>query len=158
MNADRQICLHATTVSLNGEAILIRGASGSGKSSLALQLLESCGTGLQQTVQMAALVADDQTVLKERAGRLFATAPENLAGLLEVRGVGILRLHRVQDVILRLVVDLKPVDLIARLPEPHHMQTQILGVTLPCVAIDANLPSAASRVRVALAHLAQQNP
>jgi HPr kinase/phosphorylase len=76
------IRLHASCVAINGRALLIRGASGSGKSALALELI-ALG---------AALVADDQVDLTAEDGRLIAAPPEALAGLIEARGLGLLRL------------------------------------------------------------------
>jgi HPr kinase/phosphorylase len=147
----KQFPVHGTTVSLNGTAVLIRGASGSGKSDLALQLLETSGNGLAQTRITTTLVADDQTVLLRDDEKLYASAPATIKGLLEVRGQGILKLSSQDQIQLVLVVDLKPSDEIERLPDPENLRTEILGVSLPCVAIDATKPSAAARVRVAWA-------
>lgn len=146
-------CLHATTISLSGSGILIRGPSGSGKSSLALQLLESQGSGLGMASIAASLVADDQTELCKRNGKVYASPPLSIAGLLEVRGHGILRLPFERDVAVGLVVDLQPASAIARLPLPTELETELMGVKLPCIAIDPSFNSAASRVRVAWVHL-----
>jgi HPr kinase/phosphorylase len=141
--------VHATCICFDGKAVLIRGASGSGKSSLALQLLESVGTGLGAQALQAQLVADDQTVLVVREKVLFASPPQTLAGLLEVRGQNIKRLPYDEDVPVVLVVDLRPAQEIERLPEEAHLVTEILGVKVACVAIDTAHPSAAARLRVA---------
>jgi HPr kinase/phosphorylase len=147
------LLLHATSISLNGSAVLIRGASGAGKSSLALQLLETQGTGLGGDAIAVALIADDQTQLMVRQGHVFASPPPTLAGLLEVRGQGILKLPFATDVPLALVVDLKPAAAIERLPDRCDLTTEILGIAVPCVAIDPLQPSAAARLRVAWARL-----
>jgi HPr kinase/phosphorylase len=143
--------LHATCISLNGTAVLIRGPSGSGKSSLALQILESAGTGLAGETLEVDLVSDDQTELALEGGRLIASPPHSIAGLLEIRGQNILRLDFVKDVEVVLVVDLKAAERIERLPEASALVTDILGVKLACVAIDPSHPSAAARLRVAWA-------
>lgn len=113
---------HASCVALHGqdEGVLILGPSGSGKSSLALMMM---GFG-------ARLVSDDNTLVTLQAGRLYATAPPATAGLIEARGVGILRVPRAQPAILRLCVDLDRAET-ERLP-PERM-CDMLGVKLPLV-------------------------
>jgi len=71
--------LHASTVALDGRAVLISGPSGSGKSDLALRLLD----------RGFILVSDDQTIVRKDGGHLVAGAPPTIAGKLEVRGIGI---------------------------------------------------------------------
>jgi HPr kinase/phosphorylase len=141
--------IHATTVSLNGLGVLLRGEPGSGKSSLALQLMEQPGTGLADTVLAARIVADDQTVLTLQNGKLQATAPDALKGLLELRGLGLLPVTAQQDVAIVLVVDLKPAATIERLPDKAALYTDLMGVTLPRIDIDASHPSAAALLRTA---------
>lgn len=148
--------LHATTLSLNGTAVMIRGASGSGKSDLTLQLLETTGTGLTGQTITTLLVADDQTALRREGETILASSPETIAGLLEVRGHDVLEVEAVQNVPLVLVVDLRPAAQIERLPQPEDMFTQILGLPIPNILIDPSKPSAASRLRVAWARLALQ--
>ncbi len=148
--------LHATTISLNGTAVMIRGASGAGKSDLALQLLETKGTGLTGKTITTTLVADDQTVLHREGETILTSCPETIAGLLEVRGHDVLHVEAVQNVPLVLVVDLKPFAQIERLPQPEVMLTQILGLAIPNIMIDPAKPSAVSRLRAAWARLAMQ--
>jgi HPr kinase/phosphorylase len=143
-----RLCIHATSISLNGTGVVIRGPSGAGKSSLALQLLETVGTGLTNDSITAALIADDQTELLLRDGKLFASPPPTIKGRLEVRGVGIVNCPSVENIPVVLVVDVKPSETIERMPEPQQLLTSILGVELPCFAIDADHPSAASRLRL----------
>ena len=92
------IRVHGTTVALQGEGVLLRGPSGSGKSDLALRLIDAG----------ARLVADDQTELKRAADGLVARSPAAIAGRIEVRGVGILDVPTVASAPLRLVVAGKP--------------------------------------------------
>lgn len=111
---------HATTVAIDGRGVTIVGASGSGKSSLALRLI-ALG---------AVLVADDRTVVTLRNGRLIASAPKPIAGLIEARGVGLLHAPLAPATPLGLVVDLDA-PAAPRLPEPQ--QHVILGQILPCL-------------------------
>jgi HPr kinase/phosphorylase len=143
------LIVHATTVSLNGTGVLIRGGSGAGKSDLALQLLETAGNGLTNANIATVLVADDQTALTVEGDQLYAAAPSTIRGLLEVRGQGIVKVPSREHVKVVLVVDLKPAAEIERMPEEALMRTDILGVSLQQIEIDASKPSAASRVRVA---------
>lgn len=106
-NAD---ILHASTVAAGGRAIVILGASGSGKSSLALTLM----------AHGARLVADDRTVLTPRDGTLFASAPATIAGRIEARGLGILHADALSSAPVALAVDLDSTET-ARLPEPRSI-------------------------------------
>lgn len=110
--------LHASCVAFEGAGVLILGASGSGKSALALELM----------ARGAALVADDRVILRERAGRVIAAAPEAIAGRIEARFVGILNAAPAGPVPLRLVVDLDHVET-GRLP-PQRSKN-LLGISLP---------------------------
>lgn len=131
------IRIHATCVAIGGFSVLLRGPSGSGKSDLALRLIDSGGL----------LVADDQTELYVEDGVLFARAPEVLAGLIEVRGLGILRLPQFQPFsAVDLVVDLDAAP--ERLPEPAT--AEFLGVVVPRVVLAPFEPSAPAKVRLAV--------
>jgi serine kinase of HPr protein (carbohydrate metabolism regulator) len=100
--------IHGTCVALSGLGVLLRGPSGSGKSDLALRLIDGG----------AKLVADDQVELAlDAAGRVMARAPATLSGLIEVRGIGILRMNAVRTARVGLVADLTPEDQVERLPE-----------------------------------------
>lgn len=110
--------MHATTVALNGRAVLIRGASGSGKSALGLQLL---GLG-------AALVADDRTRLWRVGAQVMADAPDTIRGRIEARGVGILNAPACGPQAVALIVDL---DRVEEVRLPPMRQAALLGVTLP---------------------------
>ncbi len=129
---------HATCLALEGRAVLLRGPSGSGKSDLALRLIE----------EGARLISDDQTLLTERDGRLTASAPASIAGKLEVRGLGIQRVPSLGEAPLALIVDLVGSGAVERLPE--RQSEEILGVTLPRVALDPFTASAPAKLRLAL--------
>ncbi len=121
--------IHASCAARDGAGVLLLGPPGSGKSDLALRLLD-CGF---------MLVADDRVEIEEGVAR----PPSALAGLLEVRGLGILRLPYVRSARLALAVELAEPP---RLPAPAtHAE---LG--LPLIAVDARSPSAARRVALAL--------
>jgi len=132
--------VHASTVAMDGRAVLITGPSGAGKSDLALRLLDRGFT----------LVSDDRTLLKREGDRLIASAPPNIAGKLEIRGIGIVDMDIVDDVPVALMVILTTE--IERLPEDDRGR-QILGVSLPIVSIDAKTASAPSKVALALDRL-----
>jgi serine kinase of HPr protein (carbohydrate metabolism regulator) len=129
--------LHASTVASEGRAVLITGPSGSGKSDLALRMLDRGFT----------LVSDDQTIVKRDGDRLLASAPHNIAGKLEIRGIGIVEMDRVENVPIGLLVELT--SDIQRLPDDSR-ERPFLGVRLPLVTIDAMTASAPSKVALAL--------
>jgi len=112
--------IHATTISHHGRAAVIVGPSGAGKSSLALQLI-SLG---------AELVSDDRTVLSKVGGTLRADTPEAIAGLIEARGVGLLRIGHTGAVPVALVIDLSQTETL-RLPHPHTHD--LCGLSFPCL-------------------------
>jgi len=129
--------LHASTVAMGGRAVLITGSSGSGKSDLALRLLD----------RGFALVSDDRTIVKRDGDRLIASAPSNIAGKLEIRGIGIVDMDQTDDMPVALVVELT--SDIERLPDDSR-ERLILGVKVPLVTIDAMTASAPSKVALAL--------
>jgi len=131
---------HASTVAADGRAVLITGPSGSGKSDLALRLIDRGFT----------LVSDDQTIVRREGSRLLASAPPNIAGKLEIRGVGIVDMETVKDVPIALLVQLT--SEIERLPDERR-ERPVLGVNLPLVSVDALTASAASKVSLALDRL-----
>lgn len=131
--------LHASSVALDGRAVLITGRSGTGKSDLALRLIDRGAT----------LISDDYTIVRRIGGRLLATAPANIAGKMELRGLGILPFAAVSDIPVALIVDL---DLdVVRLPEPRE-PVSIAGIPVPVVAVNALEGSAPVKVEMALRH------
>ncbi len=132
------LLVHGTTIDIEGRAVLIRGPSGSGKSDLALRLID----------RGAVLVADDQTELAVADGRLVACPPAAIAGLLEVRGIGILRLPHRARAPLALVVDLVAPAEVERLPEPET--APLLGQDVALVRLAAFEASTPAKVRLAV--------
>jgi HPr kinase/phosphorylase len=119
--------IHASCVDFGGCGLLIRGASGAGKSRLAHILIHQAPLfGLK-----AVLVADDRVALERRENALFASAPEAIAGLLEVRGLGLARYPFLKETRLDLVIDLRSEEEIPRMPAPDDLCTELDGVTLP---------------------------
>lgn len=129
--------VHASTVAIDGRAVLITGPSGSGKSDLALRLLDRGFT----------LVSDDQTIVRRDGNRLIANAPPNIAGKLEVRGIGIMEMDHLSNVPVALLIELT--SDIQRLPDDSR-ERPILGIKLPLITIDAMTASAPSKVALAL--------
>ncbi len=123
--------VHASAVLVGARAILIRGPSGAGKSRLALALIEAAPTPL---IPFARLVADDRVELEACHGRLLARAPKALAGLIEVRGLGIRRLPHEPVALVGTIVDLAAPDA-QRLPSPPQRQTVMAGISLPRLAV-----------------------
>lgn len=150
--------MHATCLSIGGRALLISGAPGMGKSSLALALMEQPGTGLSGAPLAASLIADDQTLLEQRHGHLWASCPAPLLGKLEVRGLGIIPVAPAAPAPVAMVVQLVAAQSIPRLPDEHDLRTTLLGVQLPLFRVDAATPAAASRVRLAWCRLALPAP
>lgn len=141
------IRLHATAVAYAGRAALIRGPSGAGKSDLALRAL-----ALPPFAPLGAplmLLADDHVLLEPRERRLIARCPPAIAGLIEVRGLGLVRLPFVAEAEAALVVDIVPPEAVERLPEPRHLE--LAGVRLPRLALAAFEASAPVKLALALA-------
>ncbi|MCR9256552.1 MAG: HPr kinase/phosphatase C-terminal domain-containing protein [Alphaproteobacteria bacterium] len=135
--------LHGTALALNDAGILLLGPAGSGKSDIALRLIER---------GMASLVADDRVGVIPRQGTLHLVAPEACRGLLEVRGIGIAELPFKAFVPLLLVVQLIPADppgsAIERLPEPEYWTHR--GIDVPLIRIDPFEASAIEKLSLAV--------
>jgi len=130
--------IHATSIAIKGRGVLLRGASGSGKSDLALRLMDDG----------ADLVADDYTEVHAERGELIATAPKTIQGLLEVRGVGILNVGHITHVPVVAVFDLVSLSEIERLPQPQTESIEGVDIAHYCLhGFDASAPA---KVRIAL--------
>jgi serine kinase of HPr protein (carbohydrate metabolism regulator) len=129
--------VHASCVAIGGRGVLIAGSSGSGKSDLALRLIDRGAT----------LVSDDYILVFPVGGRLMAGPPERIAGRMEVRGVGLIEIAATEDVPLCLVVDLERRP--DRLPDGAERVT-IAGCALPVIGLAALEASAPIKVEYAL--------
>jgi serine kinase of HPr protein (carbohydrate metabolism regulator) len=136
------VLLHATAVAIDGRAVLLRGPSGCGKSDLALRLIDAG----------ARLIADDQSELRRFGDVVLVRAPATIAGLFEVRGLGIPRFDALAEAPVGLIAELVAGDRIERLP-PRRIGT-LLGVAVPLIEITPFEASAAAKLRLALRALA----
>jgi serine kinase of HPr protein (carbohydrate metabolism regulator) len=118
--------IHASCVLVGAGAVLIRGESGSGKSRLAMALLQAAERG---DLPFARLISDDRTLVEAAHGRLIARAAPALSGLLEVRQIGILEMPVEPVAVVVLVVDIA--ETATRLPEPSERTVEIAGIALP---------------------------
>jgi serine kinase of HPr protein (carbohydrate metabolism regulator) len=139
MTAGGGMLFHATSVAIGERAVLLRGPSGSGKSDLALRLIDAG----------ARLVADDQSEVWRHGEALLVRCPATIAGMIEVRGVGIVKVEALPEARLALIADLVAMQHIERLPEPRN--ETILGLPVPLVAIAPFEVSAPIKLRLALA-------
>lgn len=146
MSAGKEASIHASAVRLGPAGILIRGPSGSGKSSLALALLDGG----------AELIADDRVELSATDAGVQAAAVAAIAGLIEVRGQGIFQVPYRSPAPIHLVVDLCPPEDCPRHPEPQDEWTMVEGFRLPCLRLPIGTVDGAVRVRWAIAHGAEK--
>lgn len=130
--------LHATCIAIDGRGVLLRGASGAGKSDLALRLID----------QGADLVADDQVDLFDVDGVLRAAAPAAIAGRMEVRGIGVVPMPCLPNAEIVLLVDLVPPDAVERMPEPSVCRLGRFDV--PALALAPFEASTAAKIRLAV--------
>jgi serine kinase of HPr protein (carbohydrate metabolism regulator) len=127
------ILVHATAVAIDGQAVLLGGR---------LRLIDAG----------ARLVADDQSELSRRGDVLMVRAPTTIAGLFEVRGLGVLRLDALEEAPVGLIAELVPANRIERMP-PRRTRT-ILGIAVPLIEIAPFAASAGAKLRLALRALA----
>ena len=136
------VLIHASCVALEGKGLLLRGAPGAGKSDLALRLIDGG----------ARLVADDQVALTSSGANLLAAPPKRIAGLLEVRGIGIVAMEFESQCPVHLVVDLTQPDTVERMPETATVD--LCGHRIAHVALAPFEASAPAKLRLALSRAA----
>ena len=147
--------VHASAVLVGARAVLIRGPSGAGKSRLALELIEAAGAG---RLRFARLVGDDRVHLESSSGRLLVRPAPALAGLIELRGTGILRRDYEPCAMVGLVVDLAAADAV-RLPEQRTVAIEGIEIARLAVAAgSAALPAVLAVVASAAQRLTSPEP
>lgn len=129
--------VHCSAVAIDGRAVLIGGRSGTGKSDLALRLID----------RGAALISDDYTHIRRVAGQALASAPATIAGKIEMRGIGIVEIEAVGDVPVALFVDLDRTP--ERLPDLEEKR-MLAGVSIPAIGLNGHEGSAPLKVEAAL--------
>jgi HPr kinase/phosphorylase len=135
--------LHASCVAIEGQGVLLTGDSGVGKSDLALRLID----------RGAKLVADDQTELRVENGKLIASPPPSIGGLIEVRHIGLLRMPFCSSISIDLCVELVPDSLkLDRLPEPDRLF--LLDQPVRRLRLHAHEASVTAKIRAALLYTA----
>lgn len=145
------INVHGTCVALScagyTTGVLFQGAPGTGKSSLALRLIDQTGFGAGSAEPIrGCLISDDQVLLEEFDGVLTATAPYAIKGLLEVRGIGIIKVQTiVSPVRVDMVIAHASSSAMDRIPEPEVIE--LAGLVLPMHRVDLSSPTSAAQVR-----------
>ncbi|MGB0552006.1 MAG: HPr kinase/phosphorylase [Alphaproteobacteria bacterium] len=130
--------VHATAVMIEEKGVLLRGPSGSGKSDLALRLIDDG----------AVLIADDRTALTHRDGTVVAQCPALIAGQLEVRGIGIVDLPYIAEATLSMIVDLVSSDQVDRLPV--RRMEELLGCRISSITVAPFEASAPAKIKMAI--------
>ncbi len=132
------ITIHATTIAFEGAAAILRGPSGSGKSDLALRLID----------RGAQLVSDDQTILFVEGGRLMAQSPAEIVGKMEVRGIGVIPVGPPVVAPVVLLIDLVDLEEVPRVPT--YDRVELVGFKVPAIKLAPFELSAPAKVRLAL--------
>ncbi len=129
--------IHSTSVVIDDNGVLILGDSGSGKSDLALRLIDSGAT----------LISDDISICRKNSNNIYLYCPPEIKGLLEVREIGIITVPFVERIKLRLVVNLKSNNN-ERFPKDSSFR--ILGIKIPIINIEGKNSSAVAKIKVKL--------
>lgn len=145
---DGAVYMHGTCIVCGTRALLLRGPSGAGKSDLAFRLIRADASGETR------LVADDQVRLVAEGVRLIASAPELLAGLIELRGLGLVAVPAAARGDVALIVDLVPRDRVPRLPDARY--EEIAGIELPVLALHAFDAATPEKLGLALAAIPER--
>ena len=129
--------IHSTSVVIDDNGVLILGDSGSGKSDLALRLIDNGAT----------LISDDISICRKNSNNIYLYCPPEIKGLLEVREIGIITVPFVEKIKLRLVVNLKSNNN-ERFPKDNSFR--ILGIKIPLISIEGKNSSAVAKIKVKL--------
>lgn len=141
--------VHGTAIAFGSHGVLLRGRSGSGKSDLALRCIGAAHTLPVQATGEIVLIGDDQLLAEAAGDGVLLRPPPTIAGLMEVRGIGIVRMPHCGPVRLALVVDLVARGDVERLP-PARQITQVAGINVPLARLDPFEASAPLKVLLAL--------
>jgi len=141
--------IHGSALVLGERGILIRGRSGSGKSTLLRELLAADPQGTR-------MVADDRVIIAAVHGRLLADVPREIAGLVELRGVGVIKAPYVAPVVIHIVVDLAPPEAAPRMPEADEAVVTLEGITLPRLVLPVGYTGGAGSITAAAAIMTGQ--
>jgi HPr kinase/phosphorylase len=146
--------LHATCVAFGTAGVLLVGEPGAGKSDLALRITSGCAAQLRHLPPVPImLVADDQVLLSNENGSLIARPPQNIAGKLEIRGVGILDVPYLPAAEVQLIVRLVPFGTVPRLPPEPLAHEMHCGAGIPVLELDPFEASAPLKLRLAVYQL-----
>ena len=129
--------IHSTSVVIDDNGVLILGDSGSGKSDLALRLIDNGAT----------LISDDISICRKNSNNIYLYCPPEIRGLLEVREIGIITVPFVERIKLRLVVNLKSNN---NERFPKESSFRILGIKIPIINIEGKNSSAVAKIKVKL--------
>lgn len=129
--------IHSTSVVIDDNGVLILGDSGSGKSDLALRLIDNGAT----------LISDDISICRKNSNNIYLYCPPEIKGLLEVREIGIITVPFVERIKLRLVVNLRSKNN-ERFPKDNSFR--ILGIKIPLISIEGKNSSAVAKIKVKL--------
>ena len=128
--------VHGTAVALEDNGVLIIGRSGSGKSDLALRLIDSGGT----------LISDDQTLCLKKHNDIFLFSIEEIYGLLEIRGMGIIKVPYIENIKMKIVVSMvKKTERLCR-----RKKKKFLGLNYPLLELEPNEVSAVAKIKLKL--------
>ncbi len=141
--------LHGTCVCVAGTGVLLIGSSGSGKSDLALRLIDSGGVH-GDAGNLPRLVSDDRVIVQAVGTTVMARPPDGLAGRLEVRGVGVLRVPCLAEAVIGLVVRLVPPAEVPRMPDRDASKFSVCGFDLPLLCLAPFEASAPAKIKAAV--------
>ncbi len=141
----KELNIHGTSVAIQDSGIIILGPSGSGKSDLALRLIDSGAT----------LVSDDRTICLKKNNEIFMFSHPDISGLIEVRGMGLIRVPYVENIKLKMVINLTNKNK-ERLPEKKKFK-KILGISLPLFELSAFEISANAKIKLKLFEINQND-
>ncbi|MEM7621031.1 MAG: HPr kinase/phosphatase C-terminal domain-containing protein [Pseudomonadota bacterium] len=135
ISSKKSIQMHGTCIAIDDKAIVLRGASGSGKSDLALRFIHTPFPRISAPqnfqLQTGRLVADDQVLIHRNGEDLIASCPKQIQGMIEIRGVGLVAVPYLERARIYALVDLVALENVPRLPDDPIAKENLLDVTCP---------------------------